>query len=54
MRDVYLIGGVRTPMGRFGGALRDVNAPTLAEVVMKETLQRCQVDPAEIDEVIFG
>jgi acetyl-CoA acyltransferase 2 len=54
MRDVYLIDGVRTPMGRFGGALRDVNAPTLAEVVMRETLQRCQVDAAEMDEIIFG
>ncbi|WOQ69480.1 thiolase family protein [Microbacterium limosum] len=45
---------VRTPFGRAGGALAGVRPDDLAALVMKATLERSGVDPARIDDVIFG
>src|SRR3990172_6665469 len=53
-REVVIVDGVRTPAGNHGGALRDVTAPVLAQTVIKGILERTQIDPASIDEVIFG
>jgi acetyl-CoA C-acetyltransferase len=54
MKDVVVVSGVRTPIGTFGGALKDIPAQKLGEVVVRELLSRTGVDPEEIDEVIFG
>ncbi|HLF29373.1 MAG TPA: thiolase family protein [Anaerolineae bacterium] len=54
MKDVVIVDAVRTPVGNHGGALRDVTAPVLAQTVIKGILDRTQIDPAAIDEVIFG
>jgi acetyl-CoA C-acetyltransferase len=54
MKDVVIVDGVRTPVGNHGGALRDITAPVLAQTVIKSILDRTRVDPAAIDEVIFG
>ncbi len=54
MKEVVLVGGVRTPIGAHGGALKDVTAHELAKIVMREVLKRTQVDPAGLEEVIFG
>ncbi|MEW6230824.1 MAG: thiolase family protein [Chloroflexota bacterium] len=54
MKEVVLVGGVRTPIGAHGGALKDVAAHELAKIVMQEVLKRTQVDPAGLEEVIFG
>ncbi len=53
-RDAYLVGGVRTPVGRYGGALAQVRADDLAGIVVAEAVRRAHVDPACIDEVILG
>ncbi|MFT4122263.1 MAG: thiolase family protein [Microbacteriaceae bacterium] len=45
---------VRTPFGRYGKALADVRPDDLAATVMAATLERTGVDPARIDDVIFG
>jgi len=45
---------VRTPFGRAGGALAGVRPDDLAALVMKAALERSGVDPARIDDVIFG
>ena len=45
---------VRTPVGRFGGALAEVRADDLAALVCKEVVARTGIDPARIDEVILG
>ena len=45
---------VRTPFGRYGKALAEVRPDDLAAVVMKATVARTGIDPARIDEVIFG
>ncbi|KJL26308.1 3-oxoadipyl-CoA/3-oxo-5,6-dehydrosuberyl-CoA thiolase [Microbacterium oxydans] len=56
MTEAYLVGGVRTPVGRYGGALASVRPDDLASIVVHEAARRAGVDPlqAEIDEVILG
>ena len=54
MRRVAIVTPVRTAVGNFGGALRDVSAAELASAVIKETLDRAQLDPAKVDDVILG
>jgi len=50
----YVYDAVRTPFGRAGGALSGVRPDDLAAVVMKATVERTGLDPALIDDVIFG
>lgn len=54
MREVVVIDGVRTPVATFGGALKDLSAQELGRIVVKELLERTKIDPALIEEVIFG
>jgi len=54
MEDVVIISGVRTPIGRYLGILRDVPVYELATIVLKEAVRRAKVDPASIDDVIMG
>lgn len=54
MRNPVIIDGVRTAIGRMGGTLKDVEADFLSEKVMREALNRSQIDGAEINEVIWG
>lgn len=53
--DAVLVAAVRTPIGKFGGALKELRASQLAAIVMAEVLARAnQLDPALIDEIIVG
>jgi acetyl-CoA C-acetyltransferase len=54
MKDVAVVDGVRTPVGLFGGALRDVTAQKLGEIVVREVIKRTKIDPNSIEEMIFG
>jgi acetyl-CoA C-acetyltransferase len=54
LKNVYVAGGVRTPFGAFNGALSALTAPDLGSLVIKQTLKRANVDPKEVDEVLFG
>ncbi len=54
MKDVVLVGGVRTPCGTHGGALRDMRAQDLAKIVFQEVIKRTGIDPGSIDEVILA
>jgi len=54
MRRVAIVSPVRTAVGNFGGALKDVPAEELACTVIKETLERSGLDPAKVDDVILG
>lgn len=54
MRDVVIVGGVRTPGGKFGGILKDVSVPELGALVVKEVIDRSGIEPGTIEEVIFG
>ena len=50
----WIYDAVRTPFGRAGGALSAVRPDDLAAVVMRATIERTGLDPARIDDVIFG
>ncbi len=54
MSEVYLVESLRTPLGSFGGALSDVEAPRLAATVIKEILDRTGLPADAVDEVIVG
>src|SRR3954447_21684456 len=51
---IYLAAAVRTPIGKFGGGLSSLTAAELGIASAKATLARSGIDPAAIDEVIFG
>ena len=55
MRDVFIIDGIRTPIGRFAGSLASVRTDDLGAIPLKELLRRnASLDPAAIDDVILG
>src|SRR5205823_6177573 len=54
MKPVYLAGAVRTPIGRFGGSLASWSAADLSAAVAKESLQRTNVRPDQIDDSSWG
>ncbi len=54
MRDVVIVDAVRTPIGRYGGALRDVRPDDLAALVISALVRRTGIDPARIEDVVFG
>ena len=54
MAEAYLVGGVRTPVGRYGGALASVRPDDLAALVVGAAVRRAGIDPALIEEIIFG
>ena len=52
--QAYLVGGSRTPVGRYGGALSSVRPDDLAALVIKDVVEKAGLDPAAVDEVILG
>ena len=52
--DIAIVNGARTPMGRYGGKLRDFTAQELGAVAGKEAMQRAGVDPKQVDHAVFG
>ncbi|KTR86142.1 beta-ketoadipyl CoA thiolase, partial [Microbacterium testaceum] len=54
MSQAFLIGGARTPVGRYGGALASVRPDDLAALVVGEAVARAGVPAEAIDEVILG
>ena len=54
MREVVIVSAARTPIGSFGGALKDKTAVDLGAIAAKEAIKRAGIDPAIIDEVLLG
>lgn len=54
MKEVVIVDAVRTPIGRYGGAFKDVRPDDLAALVIGELLKRNQLPAAEIEDVILG
>ena len=54
MRDVVIVSAVRTAIGNFGGSLASMTAAELGTVVAKAAIERADINPSIIDEVIFG
>lgn len=54
MKKAVVVSAVRTPIGRYMGALKDIPAYHLAALVLNEAVRRAGVDPVRVDEVILG
>ncbi|MGW7412617.1 thiolase family protein [Streptomyces sp. NPDC054863] len=55
LRDVYVVDAVRTPVGKYGGALAGVRPDDLAATVLRQLVDRSpELDPSRIDDVFFG
>jgi len=54
MKDVVIVSACRTPIGTFGGTLRDMPAARIASVSMKEAIKRAGIDAGIIDDIRFG
>ncbi len=54
LNDIFIVGMARTPIGKFGGSLKDWPAPKLGAIAIKAALERSGLDPQDVDEVIMG
>ena len=54
MSEAFILDGVRTPIGRYGGALSAVRPDDLAALVVRAVVDRSGIDPSDIDEVVLG
>jgi len=54
MREAVIVSACRTPVGNFGGSLKDVSARELGAVTIAEAVKRAGIKPDMVEEVIFG
>lgn len=54
MREVVIAAAARTPVGTFGGTLRDIPAVELGKIAVAEALKRAELKPEQVEEVILG
>ncbi|HEX3012008.1 MAG TPA: beta-ketoacyl synthase N-terminal-like domain-containing protein, partial [Syntrophomonadaceae bacterium] len=54
MREVVIVSACRTPVGSFGGTLKETSAVTLGTIAMKEAIKRAGIKPSDVEEVVFG
>src|SRR5689334_9041147 len=53
-REVVIVNGVRTPIGDYGGSLKDLPPTELGARVVREALKRANVDPGQVGQCVFG
>lgn len=54
MKDIVIVSTARSPIGKFGGMFKDVSAVELGSNVIKTALQRANISPESVDQVILG
>lgn len=54
MTEAFLVGGARTPVGRYGGALSSVRPDDMAALTIRSVIEQAGIDPSAVDEVIYG
>jgi len=54
LREAVIVATARTPMGRYGGQLKDMRPDDLAAIVLKEACERAHIKPGEVSDVILG
>lgn len=54
LKEVVMVAGTRTPIGNYGGSLKDISAIDLGAMVVKEAVKRAGIKPSDVDEVIVG
>lgn len=52
--NIVIVSAVRTPIGRYGGAFKDISSGHLASIAITEAVKRAKIAPEQVDEVIFG
>jgi acetyl-CoA C-acetyltransferase len=53
-KEVYIVSAVRTPIGSFGGALKDIPATKLGAIAIKAAVERAGIKPEQVNEVLMG
>jgi len=53
-REVYILSAVRTPIGSFGGALKDISATQLGATAIKAAIEKAGIQPAQVQDVLMG
>jgi acetyl-CoA C-acetyltransferase len=53
-REVYIVSAVRTPIGSFGGSLKDISATRLGAIAIKAAVEKAGIDGAKVQEVLMG
>jgi acetyl-CoA C-acetyltransferase len=54
MKEAVIVSATRTPVGKFGGALKDMSASKIGAVAIREAIRRARIDPMEVEECIMG
>ncbi|MCU0851738.1 MAG: thiolase family protein [Thermoplasmata archaeon] len=54
MKEAVIVSATRTPVGKFGGALKDMSASKIGAVAIREAVRRARIDPKEVEECIMG
>ena len=54
MKEVYILSAVRTPIGSFGGSLKDISATQLGAIAIKAALEKAGIEGAEVQDVLMG
>src|SRR5262245_35703220 len=54
MKEVYIVSAIRTPIGSWGGSLKDFSATRLGAIAIKGALEKIKLDPKEINEILMG
>src|SRR5687768_17116886 len=53
-KDIYILGGARTPMAEYAGKLKDISALDLGAIASRAAMQKAGVQPEAVDQVVFG
>jgi acetyl-CoA C-acetyltransferase len=53
-REVYIVSAVRTPIGSFGGTLKDIPATQLGAIAIKAAIEKSGIKPSQVQEVYMG
>ena len=54
MKEVYIVSAVRTPIGSFGGALKDFSATKLGAIAIKAAIEKAGIKPSDVQDVLMG
>jgi acetyl-CoA C-acetyltransferase len=54
MKEVYIISAVRTPIGSFGGSLKDIPSPKLGAIAIKGAIEKAGIKPSDVQDVLMG
>jgi acetyl-CoA C-acetyltransferase len=54
MNEVYIVSAVRTPIGSFGGSLKDLSATQLGSIAIRGSLERAAIQPSQVQDVLMG